>query len=80
MNVNICNVAIIAIIGPIFMKFSLKCRAKKLGILYIILGRFCSFLNWEGADIWPQIWSRKIPGMYKSKNLSSYTGLIKFGS
>ena len=43
------------------MKFSLKCRAKKLGMIYAILGSFCSFLNWEGADIQPQIRHRKIP-------------------
>ena len=31
------------------MKFSPKCRTKKLGMLYTILGSFCSFLNWEGG-------------------------------
>ena len=41
------------------MKFSPKCRAMKLGMIYTILGGFCSFFNWEGADIRPQI--RKIP-------------------
>ena len=30
------------------MKFSPKCRTKKLGMQYNILGKFCSFLNWEG--------------------------------
>ena len=42
MNVNICN---FAIFGPIFMKFSPNCRAKKLGMLFNILGRFCSFFG-----------------------------------
>ena len=42
------------------MKFSPKCRTKKFGIIYTILGSFCSFLNWEGAVIWPQIRPRKI--------------------
>ena len=45
------------------MKFSPKCRTKKLGMIYTILGSFCSFLNWEGADIWPRIRPRKIPGL-----------------
>ena len=31
------------------MKFSPKCRIKKLGMIYTILGSFCSFLNLEGA-------------------------------
>ena len=35
----------------IFMKFSPNCRAKKLGIIYIILGSFGSFFNWEEAVI-----------------------------
>ena len=35
-NVNICN---LAIFFRIFMKFSAKCRAKKVGIKYTILGR-----------------------------------------
>ena len=43
------------------MKFSPKYRTKKLGIIYTILGSFCSFLNWEGAVIWPQIRPKKIP-------------------
>ena len=30
------------------MKLSPKCRTKKLGMVYIILGSFCSFLNREG--------------------------------
>ena len=45
------------------MKFSPKCRTKKLGMIYTILGSFCSFSNWEGANIRPQIRLRKIPGM-----------------
>ena len=43
-------------------RFSPKCRTKKLGMIYTILGMFCSFLNWEGADIRPQISPRKIAG------------------
>ena len=43
------------------MKFPPKCRTKKLGMIRIILGSFCSCLNWEGADIRPQIRPRKIP-------------------
>ena len=31
----------------IFSKFSPKCITKKLGMIYTILGSFCSFLNWE---------------------------------
>ena len=45
------------------MKFSPKCRTKKLGMIYIILGSVCLFLNWERADIWPQIRPWKIPGI-----------------
>ena len=36
------------------MKFSSKYRSKKLGMTYIILESFCSFLNWEEADIRPK--------------------------
>ena len=43
------------------MKFPPKCRIKKLEKIYTILGIFCSFLNWEGANIRPQIRPRKIP-------------------
>ena len=43
------------------MKFSPKCRTKKLGMIYTILESFCSFSNWDGADIRPQIRPRKIP-------------------
>ena len=44
------------------MKFSPKCRSKKWVMIYTILGRFCSFLNKDGANNWPQIMSRKTPG------------------
>ena len=47
----ICN---FIIFDRIFMKFSPKCRTKKLGMIYSILISFCSFLNWEGADIRPR--------------------------
>ena len=33
----------------------------ELGILFTILGSFCSFLDWEGADIRPQNRPRIIP-------------------
>ena len=42
------------------MKFSPKCRTKKLGMIYTIPGCFCSFFNWEGAVIQPKIRPRKI--------------------
>ena len=42
-------------------RFSPKCTTKQLGMIYTILGSFCLFLNWEGADIRPQIRPRKIP-------------------
>ena len=47
------------------MKFAPKCRNKKLGMIYTILGSFCSFLNWIGAIIRPQIRPRKIPALQK---------------
>ena len=37
------------------MKFSPKCRTKKVGMIYTILGSFPSFFNWEWAVIRPQI-------------------------
>ena len=37
------------------MKFSPKCKAERLGMIYTILGIFRSFFNWEGTDIQPQI-------------------------
>ena len=43
------------------MKFSPKCRTKTFGMIYTILGSFCSVLNWEGTIIRPQIRPRKIP-------------------
>ena len=43
------------------MKLSPKCRTKKLGMMYTIYGSFCSFLNWDGADVRPQIRPRNIP-------------------
>ena len=46
------------------MKLSSKCRTKKLGMIFTILGKFCSFLTWEGAYIWPQIRPRKIPVIF----------------
>ena len=30
------------------MTFSPNCRAKELGMLFTILGSFCSVLDWEG--------------------------------
>ena len=56
---------VIALFVPIFMKFSPKCRTKKFGMIYTILGSFCSFFIWEGADIQPQIRPRKITGSFK---------------
>ena len=58
----ICNFGIFV---PIFMKFSPKCRTKKFRMIYTILGSFCSFSYWEGAEIWPQYRPRKIPGIYQ---------------
>ena len=43
------------------MKCSPKCRTKKLGMIYTILGSFCSFLNWKWTIVQPQIRPRKIP-------------------
>ena len=54
----LCNFAIFV---QIFKQISPKCRTKKLGMIYTILGSFCLFLNWEGAYIRPQIRLRKIP-------------------
>ena len=45
------------------MKFSPKCGAKKGGMIYTILGSFCSFSNWEKAKIRPQMWPKKISGV-----------------
>ena len=38
----------------IFMKFSSKCRTKKLGMIHSILGSVCSFLNSEGGLFGPK--------------------------
>ena len=66
----ICNFGIFV---PIFMKLSPKCRTKELGMNMVctIFGSFCSFLNWEGADIWPQIRPRKIPGHALTHSLTA---------
>ena len=45
------------------MKFSQKCRTKKLGMTNTILGSFCSFWNLEGTNVRPQIRPRKIPDL-----------------
>ena len=45
------------------MTFSPNCRTKKLGMIYIIFGRFAYFFNWEGVVIWHQIRPRKILGI-----------------
>ena len=47
-NVIICN---FPIFGQTFMKFSSKWR---LGILFIILGSYCSIINWEGPIFGPK--------------------------
>ena len=46
------------------MKFPSKCRTKKFGMIYTVLGNFCSFFNWEGADIRHLVRPRKIPAHY----------------
>ena len=43
------------------MKFSPKYRSKILGMIYIILGSFCSFLDWKGADIGPKNQAQENP-------------------
>ena len=43
------------------MKVSPNCRTRKSGMICTILESFCSFLDWEGVEIRPKIWSRKIP-------------------
>ena len=50
-----------AVFAQIFTKFS---PIKKFGMIKSILGSFCIFLNWEGANIWPQIRPRKITCIY----------------
>ena len=54
----ICNFAIFV---RIFINFSPKCRSKKLGMIYTILGNFAHFFNWERADIRLPIRHKKIP-------------------
>ena len=56
------------------MKFSLKYRINKLGMIDTILGSFCSFFNLEGADIRPQIRPMKIPDM---KLTSSHKSMVR---
>ena len=43
-------------------------------MIYTILESLCSFLNWEGADIRPQIRPRKIPydGFYPEADDTYY--------
>ena len=53
----ICNFAIFV---QIFMKFSPKCRTKKLGMINTILERVCSFLYpatkvWRGIMLYPSV-------------------------
>ena len=43
------------------MIFLPKCRAKEFRMLFTILDSFCSFLDWEEADIQPKMNRRKIP-------------------
>ena len=69
----ICN---FAIFDWIFIKFSPKSKSKKLGMIYIILGSFCSLLNWEEADIQPQFRPRKIPVYDVISTKISYAGLF----
>ena len=64
MRVNIYN---FAIFGPIFMKFSPKCKTKKFGILYTILGSFAHFSIGKG-----QIFDKKIPDLEKEKEALFY--------
>ena len=48
-----CNITF-AIFVQIFMKFSPKCRTKKFGITFTILGSFYSFFNEKGSIIGPK--------------------------
>ena len=57
-NIITCN---FANFGPIFTKFAPKCKPTESGRLFTILGSFCSFLDWKGADIRPKNWPRKVP-------------------
>ena len=56
------------------MKFSPKFRTKKLGMIYTILGSFCSFFIGKGPDVWSEIRLRKIP----DKQALSYAAMIIF--
>ena len=47
------------------MKFPANCRTR-IGNDIHHLGSFCSFFNWEGADIRSQIRPRKIHALMKS--------------
>ena len=58
---NLFHASVTAIFVQIFIKVSLKCKTKKLGMIYTILGNFGSFVNLEGADIPPQIRPRTSP-------------------
>ena len=57
----IFHASVFSIFYRTVMKFSLKYKTNKFGMIYTILGNFCSFLNWEGAVIQPQIRPRNIP-------------------
>ena len=69
--------SVTAIFVLVFMKFSPKCRTKKFGMIYSILGNFCLFVNWEGADIRPQIRLRKIPVVHLNIQTDRQTDLSK---
>ena len=49
--------------NPIFMNYSPNCISKKLGMTNIILESFCSFFNWDGANIQAKIRPRKTIGI-----------------
>ena len=53
---NVCYFGLIFVFSP-------GCRAKELGMLFTILGSFCSFLDWKRAHILPQNRPRKIPAI-----------------
>ena len=62
------------------MNFSPKCYTMKLVMINMIFGSFCSFFNWEGADIQPQIRSRKISEIeqcyiYSEKTVYGWDGM-----
>ena len=73
----ICNFAIFV---RIFMKFSPKCRTKQLGMIYTILGSFCSFFNCgKGLIFCPKIRPRKIPALHKLINQFCKFGKFRMG-